>query len=222
MRSASAVETADDKTAQAKIRDAAIARFPRDGLNGTTVRAIAKDAGVSPGLVIHHFGSKAGLHRACDEHVVHLIAEMKREALATGSYRSGNAIAELYTMSVPAIRYIAWTLATGNETASRIFDELLDEAVELLEAGKDAGTIGEIYGDPRKQAAVLVSMQFAGLVFHDHLTRAFGLDMLSSEGLTAAAPYTLQIFSGDLFNQDVIAETRTALKQLELNQEDTQ
>jgi AcrR family transcriptional regulator len=190
-----------------------------DGLNGTTVRAIASDAGVSPGLVIHHFGSKDGLHRACDEYVVRSMVDLKRQALETGSYRQGGAIATMYQMALPALRYMAWTLGTGSETAARIFDELIDDAVELFEFGEEAGLIGEVYGDPRKQAAVLVAMQFAALVFHDHLTRAFEVDMLTAEGLAIAAPYTLQIFSGDLFDQDVIAQTRQALREMESDRE---
>lgn len=211
----------EDLTTQAKIRDAAIARFPVDGLNGTTVRAIAADAGVSPGLVIHHFGSKDGLHRACDEFVVHSMMDLKRQALETGSYRQGGAIATMYQMALPSLRYMAWTLGTGTETAARIFDELIDDVTIQLVEGQEAGFINELYGDPRKQAAVLVAMQFAGLVFHEHLTRAFGLDMLTAEGLALAAPYTLQIFSGDLFDQDVIAQTRQALKEMESDREAT-
>ncbi|MEX1037720.1 MAG: helix-turn-helix domain-containing protein, partial [Acidimicrobiia bacterium] len=49
-----------DLTAEARIRDAALARFPRDGFEGTTMRAIAEDAGVSAALVVHHYGSKEG------------------------------------------------------------------------------------------------------------------------------------------------------------------
>src|SRR5690606_20135242 len=47
------------KTA-ARIRDAAIVEFAAHGFTKSTVRAIAESAGVSPGLVIHHFGSKDG------------------------------------------------------------------------------------------------------------------------------------------------------------------
>ena len=53
--------TAEDLTTRARIRDAAIGLFGRDGFGPATVRAVASAAGVSPGLVIHHFGSKAGL-----------------------------------------------------------------------------------------------------------------------------------------------------------------
>ncbi|MFD0204347.1 MULTISPECIES: TetR/AcrR family transcriptional regulator [Saccharothrix] len=59
-----------DLTARARIRDAALARFGADGVAGASMRAIAADAGVSPALVVHHFGSKEGLRQACDEYVL--------------------------------------------------------------------------------------------------------------------------------------------------------
>jgi AcrR family transcriptional regulator len=43
------------------LRRAAQALFARDGFAATSVRAIAKEAGVDPTLVIRHFGSKEGL-----------------------------------------------------------------------------------------------------------------------------------------------------------------
>src|ERR687885_426871 len=79
MRSASAD---GDLTARARIRDAAIRRFGAEGF-GAPVRAIAAEAGVSPGLVIHHFGSKDGLRAACDEHVLRLIREAETDAFSS-------------------------------------------------------------------------------------------------------------------------------------------
>src|SRR5690625_716784 len=58
-----------DLTAPACIRSAVISLFGRHGYADTSVRAIASEAGVSPGLVIHHFGSKDQLKQACDEYV---------------------------------------------------------------------------------------------------------------------------------------------------------
>ncbi len=52
---------AEDLTARARIRDAALAQFAEYGFDRATVRGIAGAAGVSPGLVRHHFGSKNGL-----------------------------------------------------------------------------------------------------------------------------------------------------------------
>ena len=61
---------ADDRTARAAIRDEALRLFAAQGPDAVTVRQVAAAAGVSPGLVMHHFGSKAGLRAAVDEHVL--------------------------------------------------------------------------------------------------------------------------------------------------------
>ena len=43
---------------------AAAARFESDGFERTTVRTIAKDAGIDPAMIIRYFGSKEGLFLA--------------------------------------------------------------------------------------------------------------------------------------------------------------
>ena len=212
----------EDLTTQARIRDVAIKRFPKDGFAGTTVRAIATDAGVSPALVLHHFGSKEGLHRACDEYVVRMMGETKREAMRTGSYRQAGAIATTYQLLEPALRYLAWTLSTGTGTADRLFDDLLNDVTAQLVEGQETGLINEIHGDPRKQAAILVAMQLGGLILHEHLSRAMGVDMLTSEGLVASAPYSLQAFSGELFNKEIIAQAKQAIGQLQATRDTDQ
>ena len=40
------------------IREAALEHFARDGYDRATIRAIAQTAGVSPGPLRHHYGSK--------------------------------------------------------------------------------------------------------------------------------------------------------------------
>src|SRR5882762_2638903 len=70
---------AEDLTARARIRDVALRHFAERGVDGTTIRGIAADAGVSAGLVQHHFGSKEELRAACDAYVMNTI---RREATA--------------------------------------------------------------------------------------------------------------------------------------------
>ena len=69
-----------DMTTPARIRDAAIELFGSRGFD-VGVRAIAEAAGVSPGLVIHHFGSKDGLRKACDDYIAEEIRSEKSQAL---------------------------------------------------------------------------------------------------------------------------------------------
>jgi AcrR family transcriptional regulator len=53
-----------------RLRDAALALFADRGYAATTVRAIAERAGVTPGLVVHHYGTKEALRAAVDRHVL--------------------------------------------------------------------------------------------------------------------------------------------------------
>jgi len=55
------VSSPSDLTARARIREAAIELFADRGIEGATIRDIAEKAGVSSGLLRHHFGSKEGL-----------------------------------------------------------------------------------------------------------------------------------------------------------------
>src|SRR5829696_8252307 len=60
----------DDLTARARIREAALELFAEDGVAGTSLRSVAAKAAVSPSLVVHHFGTKAGLREAVDDAVL--------------------------------------------------------------------------------------------------------------------------------------------------------
>lgn len=56
--------------------------FARQGFEATSVREIARDAGVDPSLMAHHFGSKEALWIAVVEQIAHRavpMIEMTRE-----------------------------------------------------------------------------------------------------------------------------------------------
>src|ERR1700744_3984826 len=74
------MRSADDLTAAARIRDAAIEQFGEQGFD-VGLRVIAEAAGVSAALVIHHFGSKDGLRKACDDYIAEEIRSGKSEAM---------------------------------------------------------------------------------------------------------------------------------------------
>ena len=69
MRTAPKLEHVD-LTSRARIRNAALRLFAQQGVSATPLRAIAAEAGVTVGLIPHHFGSKEGLHHEVEEWVV--------------------------------------------------------------------------------------------------------------------------------------------------------
>lgn len=62
--------TAEDLTAKARIRNAALDLYSKFGPDRISLRAIAAEAGVTLGLVQHHYRTKAGLRDAVDQLVV--------------------------------------------------------------------------------------------------------------------------------------------------------
>ena len=87
-----------DLTARARIRDAAIECFAEEGF-GAGFRAIAARAGVSPGLITHHFGSKTALRATCDAEVLRQYRAVKEGALERPS---GHVLENLAAPGVPA------------------------------------------------------------------------------------------------------------------------
>ena len=197
-----------DLTTKARIRDAALARFPRDGFGATTIRAIAADTGVSPGLVVHHFGSKDGLREACDEYVVAKFRETKLAAMQDGNMFNPGFAAGAYMMAEPLLRYFGWALARGHPAADDLFDEMLREAIAISRVAIDKGMIKDS-PDIETRTAVQMAMQLGMAVMHAHLERNLGIDMLTAKGIAALTPTLLEIFSG-LFTPSVLNQLREA------------
>jgi len=199
---------AEDLTTKARIRDAALARFPEDGFGATTIRAIAADAGVSAGLVVHHFGSKDGVREACDKYVVTMFRETKLAAMEEGNMFNPSFAASSYQLAAPLLRYFGWALARGHSAADDLFDEMLKEGIELSRIAIESGMIRDS-PDLETRTAVQMAMQLGMTVMHAHLKRNLGVDMLTAEGIAALTPTMLEIFSG-LFTPSVLDQIRVA------------
>ncbi|WP_322859204.1 TetR family transcriptional regulator [Mycobacterium europaeum] len=129
-----------DLTAAARIRDAAIERFGEQGF-GVGLRAIAEAAGVSAALVIHHFGSKEGLRKACDAHIAEEIRNSKSEALRSNDPATWFAqLAEIESYA-PMMAYLVRSMQSGGELAKMLWRRMIDNAEEYLDEGVRAGTI---------------------------------------------------------------------------------
>ncbi|WP_418275236.1 TetR family transcriptional regulator [Isoptericola jiangsuensis] len=122
-----AARPASDGSTRERIRDAAVLRFARSGFSAS-VRAVAADAGVSPALVIHHFGSKDALHRVCDEHVLAWIVESKRQNM--GRATGGQLLQVLAEVDeyAPLLGYVVRSLQAGGEVARAFVQHMVDDA----------------------------------------------------------------------------------------------
>ncbi|PRA05930.1 TetR family transcriptional regulator [Arthrobacter sp. MYb229] len=130
-----------DLTARARIRDAAAYRFAVEGF-GASVRAIASDAGVSAGLVMHHFGSKAKLRDACDENILATIRRLKREHVAEAA--AGQSLMHMFAAAeenAAVLGYVLRSMQDGGPLAREFIDHMVDDAVGYSREGVAAGVI---------------------------------------------------------------------------------
>lgn len=135
------LETWDGEFATAsRIRDAAVQRFGRDGFR-VGLRTIAADAGVTAGLVIHHFGSKDGLRRACDEHVLEVMRQEKTKALTDGTATMLLAHMAEIERYAPIVQYLLRSLQAGGKLALELVEQMTADAEEYLAAGEAAGVV---------------------------------------------------------------------------------
>lgn len=140
-------------TAVAKIRDAAIDQWGRHGFH-VSLRAIAEAAGVSAGLVIHHFGSKEGLRKACDEYVAEEVRSAKSESLRSADPSTWFAQMAEIDSYAPMMAYLVRNMQAGTGLAKTLWQRMIDNAEEYLEEGVRAGTL-KPSADPKARAKFL-------------------------------------------------------------------
>jgi AcrR family transcriptional regulator len=147
------MRSVDDLTATARIRDAAIEQFGEHGFD-VGLRVIAKAAGVSAALVIHHFGSKDGLRKACDDFVAESIRATKSETIQSTDPASWLAQLADIEHFAPLMAYLVRSMQSGGELAKMLWRNMIDNVEQYMDEGVRAGTV-KASRDPKARAKFL-------------------------------------------------------------------
>jgi AcrR family transcriptional regulator len=193
----------DDRTARAVIRDEALRLFAEHGPDAVSVRQIAAAAGVSPGLVIYHFGSKDGLREAVDEHVLAMFGAMLGELTTPDLYdpAAAGSLAEAVVRHLPPDSpvpgYLRRLLLAGGDPGRELFRRLYEASRMALDAMSEAGPAAR-GADPAVRAAILMSNDLAVLLLREHLAGVVGEDPLSAAGMARWGREMLAIYAAGL------------------------
>ncbi|WP_019204524.1 TetR family transcriptional regulator [Tsukamurella sp. 1534] len=182
---------------RAEILAAARARFARGGLSGTTVRAIADEAGVDPALVHHYFGTKQQLYLAALAIPVdpEVVREPLREARLEDTARA--LLTALLTMWDGPMQDAGLALVRthlgGDGDPALVRHFLLEIALPELIERMDART-----GDGLLRANLMVAQVF-GLIVARYVMRFEPLASLPTDAAVAlAAPPLQSVITGPL------------------------
>ncbi|MET3808493.1 AcrR family transcriptional regulator [Nakamurella sp. UYEF19] len=196
----------EDRTSKAIIRDEALRLFATRNADAVTVRDIAAASGVSPSLILRHYGSKDGLRAAVGEHVVRLFQTMLEQATAPEGTAPldvqalpslATQVARNLPTGSPIPAYLARLLIDGGPEARALFAQLhaLSQAglADLIEAGSAIDG-----GDPSARAAFLLANDLAVIMLRDRLHEVLGMDPLSVAGLHRWGRQVLAVYQGGL------------------------
>jgi TetR/AcrR family transcriptional regulator, regulator of cefoperazone and chloramphenicol sensitivity len=189
---------AGDLTARSRVRDAALALFAERGQAGTTIRDVAQRAGVSVGLVQHHFGTKAALRAACDDYVLGEIIRVKEALVLEGKIDNPAFLADAHPEILGLYRYLARSLMDGSPAAAEMFEHMVS-ATETWIATHHPGDVEDVHG----YAAVMVAMESGLLAMHGPLSSALGHDVLSAEGHLRLARAKVEFYSTPLVGPEL-------------------
>ena len=131
-----------------RIREAAMKSFATQGFSSTSLRAVAAAAGVSLGLVQHHFATKEGLIKAVDDYVLTVvISQITQEIPASTSdsvVEIGDRVTRMISELPDIVDYVGRALVDGRPVGYMIFDALLNsgtarwnQRIERGEARRD-------------------------------------------------------------------------------------
>ena len=177
-------EESADLTAQARIRNAALELFATRGVAATTIRDVASAAGVSSGLVQHHFGTKAGLQKAVDEFVaadaLSTITDLP-DALEDRTAEFAARMGEVVRDRPAAMLYLARSASEGGELGSTSFKAIVDFGVKQLQGMDEAGQlVPEL--DLEWTVLQLTLFNLATVMFEPAISHALGEPLFSEEG----------------------------------------
>lgn len=195
-----------DLTAAARIRNAALERFAAAGLADASIRDVARAAGTSPGLVQHHFKTKAGLRDAVNEHVTALVVEAlgdpdeADERSADPIQAAGDRITAFVAANPTALRYLGRAVMEGDEAARGVFDTFVATILAQLERLAEEGKLHPDL-DLEWAAMHLVTFNLATLLFEGALDERLPAPFFEPEQLQRWNVATTELYRRGMFRQ---------------------
>jgi AcrR family transcriptional regulator len=191
-----------DLTAAAAIRIAAMELFAERGYAAVTIRQIASAAGVSPALVIHHYGSKEKLRAVLEERVAAFVESMLAE-LARAPAEGGSAsAAELFANrleSEPAMAgYVRRLLIDGGPGGVALYGRLYQATRAGMQALEQAGVVRPAR-DAQVRDAFLLANDLAVLLLRPHISQVTGIDPLAKDGLVRWSAEVFDVYANGVF-----------------------
>ena len=168
------------------------------GVAGTGIRDVAREAGVSSGLVQHYYRNKEALRAACDAYALSQLVRVKEQLVLEGGLDNPAFLAGSHPELLDLYRYLARSMIDGSPAAAAMFTEMV-AATEQWLAHHHAGVVSDEHG----YATLLVAMEIGSLALHHQLSATLGTDILGPEGHLRLARAKVEFYSKPLLDAEL-------------------
>lgn len=165
---------------RAQLVEVATEAFARDGISATSLRSIAKEAGVSPALVVHHFGSREKLIEECIIKALGLWVSEQQEfvdvSLSTALTKWQGAV-DKHGVKLQFFRQV---LLAGGAPANALFSRMVKETEMVIDSQAAKGRMRKV--ENQKDFALLLTLQeLAPLMLQSEVADYLGSSHLNPE-----------------------------------------
>jgi TetR/AcrR family transcriptional regulator, regulator of cefoperazone and chloramphenicol sensitivity len=206
----SAETKSDPKSARESIVRAALKAFGEGGIESTSLREVARAAGVSPALVVHHFGGKEGLVAAVDEAALREFgaayragdadrAEGATAASSTDLLRERATQTARVMAEMPDVcRHLGRALVEGTVGSAALFRAMIGAGREEIDSLAEGGALRP---DVDREWATLQHffLIWAPLSFMPLLRETLGDDLLAPGQLDRWVDANVALLEGGLY-----------------------
>ncbi|HET9198820.1 MAG TPA: helix-turn-helix domain-containing protein [Solirubrobacterales bacterium] len=176
--------------------------FGRSGIESTSLREVAREAEVSPALVVHHFGGKEGLIAALDEAVVREFAEAYAADAFEGDHdivrRRGEQTVRVMGARPDVCAYVGRGMVEGTAGSLGLFRNMIRGGGAEIDSLAERGVLRP---DVDRLWATLQHffLIWAPLSFMPVLKEALGGDLLDQEQLDRWVDANVELLEEGLY-----------------------
>ena len=184
----------DDGDLRARLLHVAAAQFARAGIEATSLRAIASEAGVTPAMLHYYFGDKSGITQALiEERLLPALAPLRAHLEEAGD--DPRALAEAFARGVGEIvarhpwlpsLWVREVLCEGGCLRELMFSQIVPNLPQMLAQRFASAQARGLLGaglDPRLLVVSLVGLTLFPAAGAPIWRRAFGADELDADAL---------------------------------------